>query len=75
MSVKWKAVLLIETLPDNATWDDIYYAIHVRACIEKGLEDCREGRLVSNEEVTKRFSLDNPDVRKMWKLDEPDEDE
>jgi predicted transcriptional regulator len=46
---------LIDRLPDNATWDDIMYAMYVRAKIEIGLKDADEGRVISHEEIKKEF--------------------
>ena len=39
---KEEAHRLIDCMPDNATWDDLIYEIHVRAAIESGLADLRE---------------------------------
>jgi len=55
--VKAAARRLVEALPDDATWEDLQYAIYVRQAIEAGLKDCREGRTVSLEEARRRFGL------------------
>jgi predicted transcriptional regulator len=56
MSVaKEEARKLIETIPDSASWDDIMYEFYVRKKIEIGLEAADAGRVVSQEEVEKRF--------------------
>jgi hypothetical protein len=55
--IKKDAIALIEKLPDDATWDDISYAIHVRIGIEQGLQDAREGRLTSVEDVRKKYGI------------------
>ncbi len=56
MSVaKKEAKKLIDTMPDTASWDDVMYAMYVRAKIMDGLEDGEAGRAVSQEEVEKRF--------------------
>jgi predicted DNA-binding protein len=57
ISLKEEAHQLIDSLPSNATWDDVYYAIYVRLAIENGVKDLDEGRKVSDEEVRKRFGL------------------
>jgi hypothetical protein len=54
-SVKEEAHKLIETVPDNASWDDIMYEFYVRKKIEIGLEAGDAGNVVSQEEVEKRF--------------------
>ena len=56
MSVaKEEARKLIENIPDSATWDDIMYEFYVRKKIEIGLEAADAGKVVSQEEVEKRF--------------------
>jgi len=49
---------LIDRLPEDVTWEELEYHFYVRNEIEKGLEDIREGRLVSNEEVCKRLGVE-----------------
>jgi predicted transcriptional regulator len=45
---------LLNTIPDNATLEDIQYHIYVRQKVENGLEDVKEGRVMSQEEAEKR---------------------
>lgn len=49
---------LIDQLPDNVTWDEIAYRVEVRVSIERGLADSDAGRVVSQEEVEKRFDIE-----------------
>jgi hypothetical protein len=56
-TVREEARLLVDQLPDDATWEDLLYQIYVRQSIEAGLADCRTGRLVSSEEVRRRLGL------------------
>ena len=56
-TIKEEARRLIEQLPEDATWDDLLYEIYVRQSIEAGLEDCRQGRVISVAEVRKRLGL------------------
>ena len=55
-TIKKEALKLIEHLPEKSTWEDIIYELYVREKIEHGLKAAREGRIVSHEEVKKRFS-------------------
>jgi predicted transcriptional regulator len=55
--VKSSARDAIEQLPDNATWDDVMYRIHVRQKIEAGLRDVECGDTLTTKEVRKRFGL------------------
>jgi predicted transcriptional regulator len=54
--VKEEAKKLIDNLPDHATWEDIMYEFYVKKKIEVALKAVEEGRVVSHEEVKKRFS-------------------
>ena len=57
LTVKEEARQLVEQLPEDATWDDVFYQIYVRQSIEAGLADCRQGRLVPVAEVRRRLGL------------------
>lgn len=48
---------LVDSLPDDATWDDVMYRIYVRQAIEAGRRDAAEGRLVDVAEVRRQFGL------------------
>lgn len=48
---------LIDTLPEEATWDDLMYRIYVRQCIDAGIKDADAGRVVDVDEVRRRFGL------------------
>ena len=56
-SVKEEARRLVEQLPEDATWDDIMYQMYVHQSIKAGLKDCREGRVLSVEDVRRRLGL------------------
>jgi predicted transcriptional regulator len=47
---------LLRGLPDDATLEDIQYHIYVKQKIAQGLADIRAGRVVSQEEIEKRFA-------------------
>jgi len=46
-TVKENAKILINSLPDNSTWDDIMYEIYMKQKIEKGLNDIKTGKVIS----------------------------
>jgi len=48
---------LLKDLPEDANWDDVMYKIYVRQSIEQGLRDSEEGRVISHEEIKKRYQL------------------
>lgn len=47
---------LLQEIPDDATLEDIQYHIYVKQKIAQGLADVRAGRVISQEEVEKRFA-------------------
>ena len=53
--VREEAKKILDTLPDEASWDDVMYEMYVRKKIDEGIKAADEGRVVSNEEVKKRF--------------------
>ncbi len=55
--VKQEAYLMIDSLPEDATWDDLMYKIYVHQAIEAGLRDSQTGRTVDVKEVRVRFGL------------------
>ena len=55
--VKEAAHRLIDQLPDEVSWDELAYRIEVRASIERGLADAEAGRLITQEEIEKRFGI------------------
>jgi predicted transcriptional regulator len=53
--VKDEVRKLLDEIPEDATWDDIMYEFYVRKKIELGLADLDAGRMVSQEEVERRY--------------------
>jgi predicted transcriptional regulator len=47
---------ILDSLPDDATLEDIQYRIYVRQAIAAGLRDTEQGRVISQEEVERRMS-------------------
>jgi len=47
---------LLETLPDEATYEDIQYRIYVQQKIDRGLEASERGDFISDEEIEQRIS-------------------
>ncbi len=54
-SAKEEVRRILEVIPDNASFEDIQYHIYVREKIERGLEDVKNGNLLSQEEVEQRM--------------------
>lgn len=56
-TVKTEAEQLVRDLPEQASWDDLMYEIHVRQMIEQGLRAADAGHVVPHEEVRRRFAI------------------
>jgi hypothetical protein len=57
IGIKQRAHELIDALPDNATWQDLLYALELRADVEAGLADAKAGRLTEVEELRRNYGL------------------
>jgi predicted transcriptional regulator len=53
-NIKPEAHRLIDTLRENAGWDDLMYEVYVRQAIEAGLADVEAGRVLSHDEAMAR---------------------
>lgn len=53
--VKEEAKRLIDSMPEQATWDDIMYELYVKTKLTVALKAAEEGRVTPHEEVKKRF--------------------
>jgi len=51
---------LIESLPDDADEDDLFYALYIRRSIDLGIADWEAGRVVRPEEVKKSVTKWQP---------------
>ncbi len=57
MSIKEEAKRIIDTLPENSSWEDIMHRIYVRQSIEAGMKDIEEGRTIDVEELRAKYGL------------------
>ena len=55
MVIKQRAHELIEALPDDATWQDLLYALDFRGDIEAGLADAKAGRVTGAEDLRREY--------------------
>jgi predicted transcriptional regulator len=51
---------IAEQLPEQATFDDAMYALHVRQKLEQGLRDLDEGRIYTQEQVEQQLLSKRP---------------
>jgi predicted transcriptional regulator len=54
-TVREDAKKLLESLPEEASWDDVMYEMYVRKKIDRGIIDANEGKHLCHEDVKKRF--------------------
>ena len=47
---------LLDSLPDEASYEDIQYHIYVQQKIDRGLEASERGDFISDEEIEQRIS-------------------
>jgi len=55
MPIKDIAKQVIDTLPDEATMDDIIHALYVKTKFEHGEREIREGKGISQEDAKQRL--------------------
>ena len=46
---------MLDTLPENATLEDVQYSIYVRERVERGRREADEERLIEHDEVETRM--------------------
>ena len=56
LTIKENVKTLVDSLPDNLTYDDVMYEIYVKQKIEKGLADIKNGNVLPHEQVKKLFA-------------------
>jgi predicted transcriptional regulator len=54
-TAKDEAIKVISRLPEEASWDEIMYRIHVKRKIDEGLKAADEGRTTSHDDVKEMF--------------------
>jgi len=54
-TVKEEVRRMIESLPDDATWEDVQYSIYVRERIERGRREATDGKILDEDEVERRM--------------------
>jgi len=54
-TVKEEVRRMIESLPDDATWEDVQYSIYVRERIERGRREAADAKILDEDEVERRM--------------------
>ena len=55
-AAKEEARMMIEQMPDHATWDDIMYEFYVKKKLAKALDEAAAGEVVSHETAKEQLS-------------------
>ena len=55
-TAKQKAIEVIQSLPEDSSYDDIMEKLYFIQKVEAGLKDIEEGRTIPHEEVKKRIA-------------------
>lgn len=55
LTIKEKMTEVIQSLPDDASYDEIMRELALERMIQRGLDDSRNDRVLSNEEVAQRI--------------------
>lgn len=61
-TIKQSLLELVQSLPEECTWDDVMYRIYVRQKIEEGIRAADDGDVVSHQEILKEFGDDSTDM-------------
>jgi hypothetical protein len=57
LPIRDQALELVQSLPIDASWDELMYRIYVRQAIERGIEDSNANRVVDVDELRRQFGL------------------
>ncbi|MBS4030251.1 MAG: hypothetical protein KGZ63_02365 [Clostridiales bacterium] len=53
--LKKEVLQIIDNMPDDCSIEDIQYTLYVQYKIKKGIEDVKNGKFHTNEEMEKKF--------------------
>ena len=56
LNVKEKMAGIIQALPEDSTYDEILKELAFCRMIERGLDDSRKGKIISNNEMKNRIN-------------------
>lgn len=56
-NVKEKMTEIIQSQPEDATYEEIMRELAFERMVQRGLKDSRSGRVVSNEEMERRIRV------------------
>lgn len=53
--IQEQLIELVRNQPEDATWDELLEKVFVQRMVDEGLQDVREGRVVSNQDAQSRI--------------------
>jgi predicted Zn-ribbon and HTH transcriptional regulator len=56
-SAKEKIIKILEQQPEDSTFDELIREMKFAQMVERGLEDVKHNRVISNEEMKRRIAL------------------
>lgn len=63
-NVKESVKAVMQSLPDDVTWDEVQYRLYVRQQIERGLADSDAGRVIDTDVMRRRLEMQKQQARK-----------
>jgi len=54
-TAKSEAIKVLESISEQATWEEIMYQLYVKMKISAGLNDMYQGNIFSNDEAMRRL--------------------
>jgi hypothetical protein len=55
-TIKDEIKRMIDSLPDDATWEDVQHSIYVRQRIERGQREAADGKIVDQDSAREQAS-------------------
>jgi predicted transcriptional regulator len=55
--IKEEALKLVESLPDDATWEDLTRLMLERQLIEEGIADIEAGRVWTSDQIREKLGM------------------
>ena len=69
---KQQIIATMNTLPDNATWDDAIYTLYLHSKLKKSEEDIKNGRVITIEELDKEMEEKYANYSIQWSSKRPE---
>jgi hypothetical protein len=54
-TAKEEVRMMLDRLPEDATWEDVQHSIYVRERVERGRLEASQGKVVDQDEIEERM--------------------